>query len=34
MDTEIEELDNFGQLNNEDLITSIYQYGYETPSDI
>lgn len=31
---EIDELDNFGQLNNEDLITSIYQYGYETPSDI
>ncbi len=31
---EIEELENFGQLNNEDLITSIYQYGYETPSKI
>lgn len=31
---DLEELENFGQLNNEDLITSIYQYGYETPSEI
>jgi len=34
MENNIEELENFGQLNNEDLITSIYQYGYEIPSKI
>jgi len=34
MENNIKELENFGELNNEELITSIYQYGYETPSKI
>ena len=34
MENTLETLENFGQLNNENLIKSIYQYGYEIPSKI